>query len=111
MYLGAGRHTEFLVISRVHGSFGVAMPMFNTPSTVLLQETVEPDYMGRVFGVLAMISSSMMPMGMLVWAIIRCLPDRRHAGFHWHSIAGAELLHGEEQSTDTSGTPKEVAEN
>ena len=41
--------------------------MFNTPSTVLLQETVEPDYMGRVFGVLAMISSSMMPMGMLVF--------------------------------------------
>ena len=67
MYLGAGRHTEFLAISRVHGSFGVAMPMFNTPSTVLLQETVEPDYMGRVFGVLAMISSSMMPMGMLVF--------------------------------------------
>ena len=32
------------------GLFGVAMPMFNTPSTVLLQETVEPDYMGRVFG-------------------------------------------------------------
>ena len=30
MYLGAGRHTEFLAISRVHGSFGVAMPMFNT---------------------------------------------------------------------------------
>ena len=49
------------------GLFGVAMPMFNTPSTVLLQETVEPDYMGRVFGVLAMISSSMMPMGMLVF--------------------------------------------
>ena len=81
--------------------------MFNTPSTVLLQETVEPDYMGRVFGVLAMISSSRYYGHAGLRAIIRCLPDRRHAGFHWHSIAGAELLHGEEQSTDTSGTPKE----
>ena len=87
------------------------MPMFNTPSTVLLQETVEPDYMGRVFGVLAMISSSMMPMGMLVWAIIRCLPDRRHAGFHWHSIAGAELLMAKNKALIQAGHPKEVAEN
>jgi DHA3 family macrolide efflux protein-like MFS transporter len=46
---------------------GVFMPMFNTPSTVLLQEKVEGDYLGRVFGVLGMISSSMMPLGMLVF--------------------------------------------
>lgn len=49
------------------GIIGVAMPMFNTPSTVLLQEKVEPDYLGRVFGVLGMISTSMMPLGMLVF--------------------------------------------
>jgi DHA3 family macrolide efflux protein-like MFS transporter len=46
---------------------GVAMPVFNIPSTVLLQEKVEDNYMGRVFGVLTMISSSMMPIGMLVF--------------------------------------------
>jgi len=46
---------------------GISMPLFNTPSVVLLQQKVEPDYMGRVFGVMAMISSSMMPMGMLVF--------------------------------------------
>ena len=81
--------------------------MFNTPSTVLLQETVEPDYMGRVFGVLAMISSSMMPMGMLVFGPLSdVFPIEGMLGFHWHSIAGAELLHGEEQSTDTSDTRK-----
>jgi DHA3 family macrolide efflux protein-like MFS transporter len=49
------------------GLVGVAMPMFNTPSTVLLQEKVDPDYLGRVFGVLGMISSVMMPLGMLVF--------------------------------------------
>lgn len=46
---------------------GIAMPIFNTPSTVLLQEKVEGDFLGRVFGVLAMISSVMMPMGMLIF--------------------------------------------
>nr|AMP48667.1 MFS_1 [uncultured bacterium] len=46
---------------------GMAMPMMNTPSTVLLQQKVEEEYLGRVFGVLTMISSSMMPIGMLVF--------------------------------------------
>ncbi|HHV29438.1 MFS transporter [Acetivibrio mesophilus] len=46
---------------------GVSVPFFNTTSTVLLQEKVEEDYLGRVFGVLSMISSIMMPMAMLVF--------------------------------------------
>lgn len=49
---------------------GITIPFFNTPSTVLLQEKVEPDFLGRVFGVLGMISSSMMPLGMLVFGPI-----------------------------------------
>jgi len=47
--------------------FGVIMPVFNTPATVLLQEKVEEDFLGRVFSVLGMISSIMMPLGMLVF--------------------------------------------
>ena len=50
--------------------FGVAMPIFNTPATVLLQEKVEEDYLGRVFGVMGMISTSMMPLGMLIFGPI-----------------------------------------
>ena len=46
---------------------GLVMPMFNTPATVLLQQKVEADFLGRVFGVLGMISSAMMPLGMLVF--------------------------------------------
>lgn len=46
---------------------GIAMPLFNTPSMVLLQEKVQEDFLGRVFGVLTMISSSMMPLGMLIF--------------------------------------------
>lgn len=54
----------------IMGIVGVTIPLFNTPSTVLLQEKVETDFLGRVFGVLGMISSSMMPLGMLVFGPI-----------------------------------------
>jgi MFS transporter, DHA3 family, macrolide efflux protein len=47
--------------------FGIAMPIFSTPGTVLLQERIEEAYLGRVFGVMGMISTSMMPLGMLVF--------------------------------------------
>ena len=47
--------------------FGVAMPIFNTPTTVLIQERVEGDYLGRIFGVFGMIATSMMPVGMLIF--------------------------------------------
>jgi MFS transporter, DHA3 family, macrolide efflux protein len=57
------------------GFVGVAMPIFNTPSTVLLQEKVEGDYLGRVFGVLGMISTSMMPLGMLIFGPISDIID------------------------------------
>lgn len=50
--------------------FGVAMPILNTPATVLLQEKVEEQYLGRVFGVMGMISTSMMPLGMLIFGPI-----------------------------------------
>jgi len=60
--------------------FGIAMPIFNTPTTVLLQEKIEETYLGRVYGVYGMISTSMMPIGMLifgpladVWKIERLL--------------------------------------
>lgn len=49
------------------GLFGVAIPILNTPSMVLLQEKVEANFMGRVFSILGMISSIMMPFGMLVF--------------------------------------------
>ena len=49
------------------GLIGVVLPMFNTPFMVLLQQKVEPDFLGRVFGFLSMISSSIMPMAMVVY--------------------------------------------
>lgn len=52
------------------GLIGVVIPVYNTPAMVLLQEQVDPDFMGRVFGVLTMITSSVMPMGMIVFGPI-----------------------------------------
>jgi len=46
---------------------GVSLPVFNTPATVLIQEKVEENYLGRVFSVLTMINSSMMPLGMVLF--------------------------------------------
>jgi DHA3 family macrolide efflux protein-like MFS transporter len=49
------------------GIFGISMPFFNTPSTVLIQEHVEEAFMGRVFGVMTMIFTSVMPLAMLLF--------------------------------------------
>lgn len=46
---------------------GLVIPLFNTPATVLLQQKVEEAFLGRVFGVMGMIASVMMPLGMLVF--------------------------------------------
>jgi DHA3 family macrolide efflux protein-like MFS transporter len=46
---------------------GLSMPVFNTPSSVLIQQRVDGDYLGRVFGVMTMIGSVGMPVGMLVF--------------------------------------------
>lgn len=46
---------------------GIGMPFFNTPATVLLQEKVDPDMQGRVFGMVQIVGSIALPAGMLVF--------------------------------------------
>ncbi|MDN7243271.1 MFS transporter [Planococcus sp. N028] len=65
--LALGAIPNFILYLIFMGVIGVAVPVFNAPSTVLLQEKVEEDFLGRVFGVLVMISTSMMPLGMLIF--------------------------------------------
>jgi len=65
--LALGIITNFWIYSFLMALIGVALAIFNTPYTVLLQEKVEEDYLGRVFGVSNMISSSIMPISMLVY--------------------------------------------
>ncbi len=46
---------------------GLFMPFFNTPATVLIQERVEGDYLGRIFSVMGMVGSVGMPVSMMVF--------------------------------------------
>lgn len=46
---------------------GIAVPAFATPSTTLLQETVEPERQGRVFGLLGIVQAVAMPVGMAIF--------------------------------------------
>lgn len=46
---------------------GVAVPFFSTPSMTLLQETVEPERQGRVFGFVGIVMAVAMPIGMVVF--------------------------------------------
>jgi len=58
---------SFWIYLLVTGIYGVAVPVVNTPATVMLQERIDESLMGRVFGVYSMIMTSMMPVGMLVF--------------------------------------------
>ncbi len=73
-FFGVGLGTAFLGVVQPFWLYlvfmaliGVSMPLFNTPAMVLLQQRVEPEFHGRIFGVMAMISSIVMPLGMLVF--------------------------------------------
>jgi len=65
--VGLGVVPFFWVYLAVMGVFGLALPLYNTPATVMLQEQVEPAFLGRVFGVMTMLSTSLMPLSMLLF--------------------------------------------
>lgn len=62
-----GFSIPFWIYLGIMGVFGISMPIFGTPAMVMLQEQVDPDYLGRVLSVMTMISSSLMPVGMLIF--------------------------------------------
>jgi DHA3 family macrolide efflux protein-like MFS transporter len=58
------RFAPFVFVS---GLSGITMQLYNIPSMTLMQTKIDPAYMGRVFSVFGMVSSLVMPAGMLVW--------------------------------------------
>ncbi len=46
---------------------GIVLPFYNTPVTVILQEQVDPAYMGRVTSIATMINSVAMPIGIALF--------------------------------------------
>jgi len=66
--VGLGAATfSFWVYLIFMGLAGISTPLFNTPAQVILQEKVDDAYLGRVYGVFGMISTSMLPIGMLIF--------------------------------------------
>ncbi len=70
-------------------AFGLALPFFNTPSAVLLQDHVEAGFLGRVFSILTMISTSVMPLGMLLFG-----PLAEAVRIEWILLATGALMAG-----------------
>jgi DHA3 family macrolide efflux protein-like MFS transporter len=65
--VGLGLASNFFLYLVIMAVMGIAMPLYNAPSMVLLQTTVEAAFMGRVMSVFTMVSSAMMPLGMVVF--------------------------------------------
>ncbi|MFV8261161.1 MFS transporter [Aerococcus viridans] len=65
--LGLGSTSNFWLYVVLMVITGIAVPLFNTPSMVLIQDHVEEAYLGRVFGVMSMINTAMMPLGMALF--------------------------------------------
>ncbi|MDD3765611.1 MAG: MFS transporter [Eubacteriales bacterium] len=62
-----GINPQFWLYIGIMVVLGLVMPMFNTPCNVLIQEKVEDEYLGRVFGAVSMVSSSVMPIAMILF--------------------------------------------
>jgi DHA3 family macrolide efflux protein-like MFS transporter len=65
--VGLGLAPHFWIYLVIMAVLGLSLPFYNAPSMVLLQTTVEPAFMGRVLSVFTMLSSTMMPLGMIVF--------------------------------------------
>jgi len=61
-----GFTTNLILFYTLFFLIGLAVPAFSTSSMTLLQETVEPERQGRVFGFVGIVMAVAMPLGMTV---------------------------------------------
>ena len=61
-----GFTTNLIVFFALFFVVGIAVPAFSTSAMTLLQETVEPERQGRVFGFVGIVIAVAMPLGMAV---------------------------------------------
>lgn len=64
--VGLGFTTNLIVFYVLFFVVGLAVPAFSTSAMTLLQETVEPERQGRVFGFVGIVMAVAMPLGMAV---------------------------------------------
>ena len=60
--LGEGAFTTFLIMSFL---MGLSSPFYSGPQVALLQERIEPEYLGRVFGLYGTIMAWALPVGLV----------------------------------------------
>ncbi len=65
--IGLGLSTNLWVFFAFMFLLGLSVPAFSTPSYTVLQETVEPEMQGRVFGFVGIVMALSMPFGMAVF--------------------------------------------
>ena len=64
--IGMGFTTNLIVFFSLFFVIGLIVPAFSTSAFTLLQETVEPERQGRVFGFVGIVMSTAMPLGMAI---------------------------------------------
>lgn len=64
--VGLGLTTNLILYYFLFFIVGLAVPAFSTSAMTLLQETVDPERQGRVFGFVGIVMSVAMPLGMAV---------------------------------------------
>jgi DHA3 family macrolide efflux protein-like MFS transporter len=62
--IAMGFTTNLILFFSLFFFIGLAVPAFSTSAMTLLQETVEPERQGRVFGFVGIVMSVAMPLGM-----------------------------------------------
>lgn len=65
--IGMGLSTNLWVFFGFMFLVGLTVPAFSTPIMTVLQETVEPERQGRVFGFFGIITAIAMPLGMAIF--------------------------------------------
>ena len=65
--IGLGLFENFWSYALCMGITGIVMNLFDAPMMATLQIRVDSAYMGRVFSVMMMMGSVMMPLGMVLW--------------------------------------------
>lgn len=70
LFVGLGLSRHFTLYLIVMFLAGMPMPVWSAGATTLLQEIVEPEMHGRVFGIQQLIISTIMPIGMVVFGPI-----------------------------------------
>lgn len=62
-----GFSTNFIFFLTAMGMAGIFLPVFNAAESVMIQQSVENNMQGRVFGIIEIFAAGLMPVGMLFY--------------------------------------------